>query len=66
MDSSISSPYLFQVSGMNCQIPQALESESASFLSQLSATAKYLKSSGTQASLSSFSIVGKYKDSLLW
>jgi hypothetical protein len=53
------------VDSINCQIHQALESLNASFLNALSATAKYLKSSGIHASFNFFSIYGKNKDSLL-
>jgi hypothetical protein len=59
ISSFIMSQNLLPVSGMNCHIPQALASDRASFFNQLSATAKYLKSSGIHASLSFFSMTGK-------
>jgi hypothetical protein len=62
---SIISQYLDQVSGINCQIHHAFESLKALLFKALSATAKYLKSSGIQASFNFSSIYGKNKDSLL-
>jgi len=56
---------LVAVSGMNCQIHPALESDKASFLSALSATARYLKSSGIHAFFSFSSMIGKYISSRL-